>query len=128
LRTFEGLFRSGSVVGDHRCAQTSDCDLVKVAQVPLLTKGRLFAVPATINGHILDMALDTGAAKSMLVDASVQRFGIRQDGRTYTILVGLNGGSPRADANIDSISLGGALLSVDRMSVNFFNAPASMAC
>ena len=104
------------------CAQTSGCDLVKVAQVPLLPKGRLFAVPTTINGHTLDMVLDTGAAKSMLVDASVRRFGIRKDGGTYTVLVGLHGGSPRADANIDSISLGGTPLSLDRMSVNSFNA------
>jgi predicted aspartyl protease len=104
------------------CAQAPGCNLVKVAEVPLQpARGRLFTVPVTINGHNLDMLLDTGASKSMLVDASVRRFGIRQDGRTVTILVGLNGGSLRADANIDSISLGDAPLSVDRMSVNSFN-------
>lgn len=103
------------------CAQAPSCDLLKVAEVPLQPKGRVFTVPVIINGHSLDMVLDTGAAKSMLVDTSVQRFGIRQDGRTFSVLVGLNGGSLRADANIDSISLGGAPLSVARMSVNSFN-------
>jgi predicted aspartyl protease len=99
------------------------CDLKKVAEVPLQARGQLFTVSTSINGHSLDMVLDTGGAKSMLVDRTVSRLGIRQDGRTFTVLVGLNGGSLRSDANIDSISLGNAPLSVNRMSVNSFNIP-----
>lgn len=102
------------------CAEESGCAAVKVAEVPLQPRGRVFTVPTSINGKTLDMLLDTGGARSMLVDASVRRLGIRQDGRTSSVLVGLTGGSLRADANIDSISLGGAPLSVDRMPVNSF--------
>jgi predicted aspartyl protease len=102
------------------CTQRPSCDLVKVAEAPLQSRGRPFAVATSINGHSLNMVVDTGSAKSMLVDTTMRGLGIRQDGRTYTVLVGLTGGSPRADANIDSISLGGAALSVDRMSVNSF--------
>ena len=89
--------------------------LVKVAQVPLETRNRLFAVPVTVNGHAISMLLDTGAAeKTLLAEAAVKRLSVVRDGRTSTILVGLAGGSMRTDANIDSMRLGGVPLSMDR--------------
>jgi predicted aspartyl protease len=100
------------------CAQGSGCDLVKVAQVPLEPRNRLFVVPVTANGHAIRMLLDTGSEKSLLATATVQRLSMTRDGRTSTILVGMAGGSQRTDANIDSMTLGGVPLSVDRMSVD----------
>jgi predicted aspartyl protease len=104
------------------CAQSgAGCDLEPVAQVPLQAKGRLFAVPVTIDGHEISMLLDSGGARSMLVQATVERLKIPQDGRTFTVMVGLGGGSPRPDANVDSMRLGSEQLSVDRIPVNNFN-------
>lgn len=102
------------------CAQGSGCDLVKVTQVPLEARGRLFTVPATIDGHKLSMLMDTGGARSMLDEAVVRRLKIPQDGRTFTVLVGLSGGSPKADANVQTMLLGDVPLSVDRIPVNTF--------
>jgi predicted aspartyl protease len=100
------------------CAQGSGCDLVKVAQVPLERRNRLFTVPVTVNGHAIKMLFDTGAGKSLLAEATVQRLNVARDGRTATVMVGMAGGSMRTDANIDSMMLGGAPLSVDRLPVN----------
>jgi predicted aspartyl protease len=100
------------------CAQGSGCDLVQVAQVPLEPRGRLFAVPVTVNGHAISMMLDTGSEKSLLAEATVQRLGVNRDGRTSTVLVGAAGGSIRTDASIDSILLGGKPLPANRMAVD----------
>ena len=95
------------------------CDLVKVTQVPLEPKGRLFTVPVSVNGRMTSMVLDTGAKVNLLTDAAAERLGVVRDGRTATIVTGMAGGSLRADGRLDSMSLGGVPLSVDRISVNF---------
>jgi len=93
---------------------------VKVAELPLEVSNQVFIVPATINGHVLKMLLDTGAQRSLLDEATVRRLGIPQDGRTFTVMVGIAGGSPRADANVEGMTLGGAPVDIDRMPVSTF--------
>ena len=100
------------------CQQGSGCDVVKVSQVPLEARGQLFAVPLTLGNHTLSMLLDTGAQRSMLDEATVRRLKIPQDGRTFTVMVGMAGGSPRADANVEGVLLGDAPLSVSWMPVS----------
>ena len=103
------------------CQQaTTGCDLVKVTEVPLEPKGRVFAVRVTVDQHPLDLELDTGAIKTMLNEATVQRLHIPQDGRTFTVTAGLGGGSLKADAKVDSMLLGNTPLAVDRISVNTY--------
>jgi predicted aspartyl protease len=105
------------------CQQDSGCDLVKAAAVPLDAKGLLFVVPVTIGGHRLNMLLDTGAQRSVLDEGTVRRLGIPQDGRTATVMVGVAGGSPKFDANVDGMLLGDASISVDRMPVSTTGIP-----
>jgi predicted aspartyl protease len=102
------------------CQQGSGCDLVKVAQVPLAPKGGVFAVPISVNGQMIGMVLDTGARTNLLTDVAAERLGVVRDGRTATIVTGVAGGSLRADARVDSMSLGGVRLAVDRISVNSY--------
>jgi predicted aspartyl protease len=102
------------------CEQGAGCDLVQIAQVPLEPRNRLFAVPVIVNGYAISMLLDTGSEKSLLTEATVQRLNVTRDGRTSTVLVGAVGGSLRADASIDSMSLGGVPLSMDRIPVAYF--------
>ena len=105
------------------CQQGAGCDLVKAAQVPLEPMNPLFAVPMTIGGHKLKILLDTGAQKSLLDEGTVRRLQIPQDGRTVTIIVGVAGGAPKFDANVDGMLLGDAPLSVDRMPVSTTGIP-----
>jgi predicted aspartyl protease len=102
------------------CEQGVGCNLVKVAEVPLEARNRLFVVPVTMNGHRLDMVLDTGASVSVLDEAVVRRLGIPQDGRTATTVVGPSGGMPRADANVEALRLGDLPLDISRMPVSSF--------
>ena len=102
------------------CAQGAGCNLDKVAAVPLEPRNRMFTVPVTVDGHALHLLLDTGGARSLLIEATVRRLAIPQDGRTFTVMVGLAGGSPRPDANIASMQLGGVPLAVDRLPVSSF--------
>jgi predicted aspartyl protease len=94
------------------------CDLVQIARVPLELKNHLFVAPVTLNGHAIDMLLDTGAQKSMLGEAAVQRLNLVRDPRSLTSLMGLSGTSAQPDARIDSMSIGAAALSADRLAVN----------
>ena len=80
----------------------------------------MFAVPVSVNGRIISMVLDTGAKTNLLTDAAADRLSVVRDGRTVTIVTGVAGGSLRADARLDSISLGGVPLPVDRISVNSY--------
>ncbi len=102
------------------CAQGSGCALVKVAEVPLEPRSRVLTIPVTVNGHAIIMTLDTGGQKSMLSEAAVSRLGIVRDARFISPLIGIAGGSAHADASIDSMSIGGESISVNRMSVNTF--------
>jgi predicted aspartyl protease len=86
--------------------------------VPLEARGRLFAVPVTASGHRLNLLLDTGSERSLLDEAAVRRLSIPQDGRTFSIEVGLGGGSPRADANVEGMLLGDVPLPISRMPVS----------
>jgi hypothetical protein len=100
------------------CQQGYGCDVVKVSQVPLEVRGQLFAVPLTLGNHTLNMLLDTGAQRSLLDEATVRRLKIPQDGRTFTVMVGMAGALARADANVEGVLLGDAPLSMSRMPVS----------
>ena len=102
------------------CEQGAGCELVKVGQVPLEPRGRLFTVPVTVNGRPVHLLLDTGGRASLLTEATVQRLNVTRDGRTATVMAGMAGGSMRTDANIDSMMLGDAPLSLRRIPVNSF--------
>jgi predicted aspartyl protease len=94
------------------------CDLVQIARVSLGLKNHLFVVPVTLNGHAIGMLLDTGAQKSLLGEAAVQRLNLVRDSRSLTSLMGLSGSSAQPDARIDSMSIGAVALSVDRLAVS----------
>ena len=100
------------------CGQGSGCDLVKVGEVSLEARNRLFAAPVAVSGHRLTLLLDTGAERSLLDQAAVRRLNIPQDGRTFSVEVGLGGGSPRADANVEGMRLGDVPLPISRMPVS----------
>lgn len=96
------------------------CDLVQIARAPLELKNHLFVVPVTLNGHAIGMLLDTGAQKSLLGEAAVRRLNLVRDSRSLTSLMGLSGTSAQPDVRIDSMSIGAAALSVNRLAVNSF--------
>jgi predicted aspartyl protease len=89
----------------------------KVAEVPLQPAGQIFLVPVNVNGHTLQMILDTGAQKSVLTEFAVQKWHIPQSGRTFTVGVGNLGGSMRSDADVESVTIGSVAIPVDHLPV-----------
>jgi predicted aspartyl protease len=106
------------------CEQGAGCDLVKVAEVPLEPVGPVFVVPVTVNGHAINMVLDTGGV-SFLSETTAERLGFAREGGSISMVVGVAGGSIRTDASIASMSIGGAPLSVHRMTVNSYSGARS---
>jgi predicted aspartyl protease len=102
------------------CPPDDACETPPVAQVPLELRNHVFVVPVTINGHAIDMLLDTGAQKSLLGEAVVQRLNLVRDARSNTSLTGLSGTSTRPDARIDGMAIGAVRLAVDRLPVSSF--------
>jgi predicted aspartyl protease len=100
------------------CQQGAQCDLVKLSEVPLELRDRLFTVPATVNGHAINLELDTGGTRSFLLETTVQRLGIARDARRSTAVSGVGGGVPRPVARLESMSIGGTPISVSGISVS----------
>jgi hypothetical protein len=94
------------------CTQTGICDLNKVAQVPL--QSPRIGLPVTVDGHTLNMALDTGGAVTLLFKDAVERYAIPRD---YTTgirhgVIGLSGQWFDYGVSIKSMSIGGAPVTV----------------
>ena len=81
------------------------------------TGGSDILVPVSVNGHTLQMILDTGAQKSVLTEFAVQKWHIPQSGRTFTVGVGNLGGSMRSDADVESVTIGSVAIPVDHLPV-----------
>ena len=86
----------------------------------LNAKNYVFVVPVTVNGHAIDMLLDTGAQKSLLGELVVRRLNSTAYARSQTSLMGLSGTSTTPDARINSMSIGAVTLPFDRLPVNSF--------
>jgi predicted aspartyl protease len=99
------------------CEQNAGCYLVKVAQTPIHISNDAPIVEVTINGHATRMLLDTGASRSMVSEPAKQRLGLVEDGRFMTAHVGIGATTMQADVSIDSMMIGAAPISVERMGV-----------
>lgn len=102
------------------CAPTMpvQCDLVRIAEMPLQSANRLLTVPVGINGQWARMLVDTGAERSLLSEAAVKRLGLARDARFVSTTGGVGGAARSADVKIDSLVLGNVRFPVERMTVN----------
>ncbi|HET6182481.1 MAG TPA: retropepsin-like aspartic protease [Acetobacteraceae bacterium] len=81
-------------------------------------------VQATISGASVRLLLDTGAARSLLGSAAVQRLGLRRDRFAGERVAGVGGGvSAALNAITGTIVLGGAELDQPEMAVAPVNIP-----
>jgi len=84
-----------------------NCDLTKVAEIPMEVQDNLLVVRVGINDHWVDLVLDTGAERTTISDAAAERLGLRRDLRFITHAMGIGGGTTSADVNIDRLVMGG---------------------
>jgi predicted aspartyl protease len=97
------------------------CKLIALAQMPLETRSNLLFVDARINDERVTLLVDTGAERTLLTEAAVDRLRLPRDPHHATRTFGI--GSPTAawDARLpNGIVLGPTRFPVDSVTVGHF--------
>jgi hypothetical protein len=98
------------------------CPLIPLAEMPAEVHGNLVFVRAEISGQPVNLLVDTGAERTLLTEATVDRLKLPRDTHHETRTQGI--GSPTAswDALLpDGLTLGGTRFPVDSVTVGKFN-------
>src|ERR1700722_18157537 len=86
------------------------CDVDHQATVALQVSGGVITVPVEVNGITATFLLDTGAQRSVVSEAAVQRLGLARDRWVGTTMRGIGGIGRRPNADPPSLRLGGVPL------------------
>jgi hypothetical protein len=105
-----------------RCggAPVTDCNLTKIAQMPLEVQDQLLVVPVGINDHWVRLVVDTGAERTTISEAAATRLGLPHDPRHTTQSMGIGGATTTTDVTVDRLVMGGVRFRVDRIAVGTF--------
>ena len=98
------------------------CPLIRLAEIPLETHGDMLFVRAAILGSPVMLLVDTGAERTLLTEAAVDRLHLPRDYQHATRTYGI--GSPTAtwDARLpDGLTLGGTHFPADSITVGRFS-------
>lgn len=101
-------------VGDDGAG--GNCTLRRRGSVAVSLPG-LPVVPAEINGRAAALILDTGAESSMLTAGAAKRLGVTSKYDFQRSMAGIGSSVRAGDARLDSMSVGGIVLSYPRMLV-----------
>lgn len=122
LILFVGL--AGCAQESYQPATAGTCQLVRLAEMPLETRGNLLFVEAGIYGTPVTLLVDTGAERTLLTEDTVKRLHLPRDYQHVTRTWGI--GTPTAswDAVLpDGMVLGGTHFPIDRVTVGQFGIP-----
>ena len=114
-----GVAACAADIGARRADGT--CPLIPLAEIPLESRGNMLFVQAGIDGQPVTMLVDTGAERTLLTEAVVDRLHLPRDLQHATRTYGI--GSPTAtwDAKLPSgIVLGSTHFPVDTVTVGRF--------
>ena len=115
-----GLAACASGEPNRRQAHNA-CALIRLAEVPIEAREHMLFVQATIGGAPVTLLVDTGAERTLLTEAAVDRLHLPRDFQHATRTFGI--GSPTAtwDARLpDGLVLGGTHFPVDSVTVGHF--------
>jgi len=90
--------------------QANACEVRARAIVPFQLAGNTILVPVEVNGIAGKFVLDTGAARTIVTPAAVDRFHLALDEWTATTMRGVGGIERHRDADPRSFSMGGVAL------------------
>jgi predicted aspartyl protease len=117
-----GLYLAGCAADPGGRGAGGTCPLIPLAQMPLEIHSNLLFVRAKINDEPVTMLVDSGAERTLLTEAAVDRLHLPRDMRHATRTLGI--GSPTAtwDAKLpNGIVLGTTRFPVDTVTVGRFN-------
>jgi hypothetical protein len=105
-----------------RCegAPEINCDLTKVAEIPMKVQDHLLVVPAGINGKWVNLVVDSGAERTTISDVVADRLGLPHDPKYTTRSMGIGGATTTTDVTIDRLVLGGVRFPINRIAVGTF--------
>jgi hypothetical protein len=86
------------------------CTVDNKATIPLDASGNVITVPVEVNGITATFILDTGAQRSLVTQATVDRLGLARDEWVGTTMSGVGGIVSRPNANPRTLTLGGVKL------------------
>lgn len=97
------------------------CLLAPVARVPIVMHGNTLVVHASIDGAPLALLVDTGAERTLLTEAAVERLRLARDPRHATRTYGIGTPTTSLDARLpDGLLLGNTPFRIERVSVGSF--------
>lgn len=100
------------------------CSLIRVAQLPIESRGDMLFTHARIDGKPLTLLVDTGAERTLLTEAAVERLHLERDAQHPTSTYGIGSPTATSDAILpNGIVLGGTPLPIDRVTVGRFSIP-----
>jgi len=88
-------------------AATAACTVDAKATVALSDSDGTITVPVEVNGITATFILDTGAQRSLVTPAAVDRLGLARDAWVGTTMRGIGGAESRPNANPRTLTLGG---------------------
>ena len=91
-------------------AAKAACTVDNKATIPVDASGTVITVPVEVNGITATFILDTGAQRSLVTQAAVDRIGLARDEWVDTTMGGVGGLVRHPNANPRSLSLGGVKL------------------
>lgn len=92
-----------------------DCSLAPVAQIPIEIQDHQMVARIGINGHWVDMLVDTGAQRTILAADTADRLGLPRDMKAVQTMIGVGGTTQGADAIVDRMVIGGVHFPINRV-------------
>ncbi len=97
------------------------CRLVRLAEVPLESRGNMLFIRARIDLKPVTLLVDTGAERTLLTEAAVKRLELPRDYQRATRTYGIGSDTASWDAKLPKgIVLAGTHFPVDRVTVGHF--------
>ncbi len=97
------------------------CPLIRLADMPIETRGNLLYVRAGIGSAEVTLLVDTGAERTLLTEATVNRLGLPRDLQHATRTSGIGSATLAWDAKLpNGLILGGRSFPVDTVTVGPF--------
>lgn len=95
-----------------------DCELSKVAEMPLHAVDHLLVVPVGVDGKWTHLIVDTGAQRTTLTAEAADRIGLSRDSKAVHTWVGVGGRTTSADAIVDRLVIGGVRFPLNRLAIS----------